>query len=277
MSSLLSRIKEEKEKAKLRKAEGNEEELSCTASSTHQFPSPPPPSSSSSTFRIPFVDHASITLSREITPISKWKVSDIDNIYYVPNIIDKEVANAMLAYIDSDGLCWTQLKTRKLKCYEKKQSESSMNEESFPSWLDTLCNCLVQNDVYHSSIEPNHVLINRYEEGEGILHHTDGPAYHDQVAIISLGSAAYFSFKRNIPTDMVGIIDGKEDVVKLHLEPESLLIFNGNAYSEYLHGIDADYDPTQMDSNLYDNKSFLSLDNIQFSSRTSLTIRRIIK
>ena len=271
MSSLLSRIKEEKKKAKFR-AEGSEE-----GSYTPSSLSLPLPASSSSVPCIPVADHAIVALSKEISPISTWKVSDVDNIYYIPDVVDKDVATALLAYIDSDELSWTQLKTRKLKCYEKGQGVPQINEESFPPWLESLCNCLLKCNVYHSSVEPNHVLINRYEEGEGIPHHTDGPAYHDQVAIISLGSAAYFSFKRNVPTSMVGIIDGREDIVKLVLEPNSLLIFNGNAYDRYLHGIEADCDPNQVDMELCDNRSFLSVDSIQFSTRTSLTIRQIIR
>ena len=276
MSSLLARIKEERKKAKSRA--GGDERDSSNNLSTFLLPAQPPLSPlSSSASSSPHIDQTLIAFSSYISPISTCKVSDVDNIYYIPNAIDSDVATALQAHIDSNGLSWTQLKTRKLKCFEKGSSGSTTNDDSFPRWLQTLCDCLIQYNAYHSSIQPNHVLINRYEEGEGIPHHTDGPAYHDQVAIISLGSPAYFTFKRNVPTDMVGIVDGKEDIVKLVLEPNSLLIFNGSAYSDFLHGIEANFDPSQIDVESCDNKPLLTLDNVQFSTRTSLTIRKIIR
>ena len=94
---------------------------------------------------------------------------------------------------------------------------------------------------------------------------------------MSLQSTAYFTFKRNVPTDMVGIIDGKEDIVKLILQPNSLLIFNRNAYNECLHGIEADLDPCHILIESCDNKNLVSIDDIRFGARTSLTIRKIIR
>lgn len=35
---------------------------------------------------------------------------------------------------------------------------------------------------------PNHVLVNEYRPGEGIMSHEDGPAYYPMVATVSLGA-----------------------------------------------------------------------------------------
>lgn len=35
---------------------------------------------------------------------------------------------------------------------------------------------------------PNHVLVNEYQPGEGIMPHEDGPAYYPMVATVSLGA-----------------------------------------------------------------------------------------
>lgn len=35
---------------------------------------------------------------------------------------------------------------------------------------------------------PNHVLVNEYRPGEGIMPHEDGPAYYPMVATVSLGA-----------------------------------------------------------------------------------------
>jgi len=44
---------------------------------------------------------------------------------------------------------------------------------------------------------PNHILLNSYEEGQGIAPHKDGPLYENKVAIISLGSADDLHFWRS--------------------------------------------------------------------------------
>ncbi len=42
----------------------------------------------------------------------------------------------------------------------------------------------------------NHVLVNAYLPGEGIMPHEDGPLYHPAVCILSLGSPAILRFWR---------------------------------------------------------------------------------
>jgi alkylated DNA repair protein alkB family protein 6 len=46
---------------------------------------------------------------------------------------------------------------------------------------------------------PNHVLINEYEPGQGIMPHEDGAAYWPVVATISLGSAIVFDIYEKNP------------------------------------------------------------------------------
>jgi len=82
---------------------------------------------------------------------------------------------------------------------------------------------------------PNHVLVNQYRPGEGIMPHTDGPAYDRWAAILSLGCAAVFDFWR----DHAHTTSGSPPVRSLLLPPRSLLVFTGKAYSAHLHGISA--------------------------------------
>ena len=83
---------------------------------------------------------------------------------------------------------------------------------------------------------PNHVLINEYEIGDGILHHTDGPMYHDIVAIFSLSSSCLMTFKRKLETHEIDSSnDG--DIFSVLLRPRSLLVFNNAVYTHYMHGI----------------------------------------
>ena len=100
--------------------------------------------------------------------------------------------------------------------------------------------------------------MNRYEHhlGKGILHHSDGPAYHDFVVIVSLQSSCYFTFKRKIPTTLIGTVEEKVNA-SLVLEPNSVLVFKSDAYNEYLHGIDANQELDANKIKLCDNFKLL--------------------
>jgi alkylated DNA repair protein alkB family protein 6 len=95
---------------------------------------------------------------------------------------------------------------------------------------------------------PNHVLVNEYRPGKGIMPHEDGDAYASVVATVSLGGGLCLDV---VPKP--GREDGDgEDVKKeedekkekewgiptrIFQEPRSLLITMGSAYRELMHGI----------------------------------------
>ncbi|OBZ74875.1 Alpha-ketoglutarate-dependent dioxygenase alkB 6 [Grifola frondosa] len=89
---------------------------------------------------------------------------------------------------------------------------------------------------------PNHIIMNEYCTGQGIMPHEDGPAYHPVVATLSLGSHAVFHYYRYSPHDEVGGAMGKAidpvPVMSLLLEPRSLVITTSSMYTALLHGID---------------------------------------
>lgn len=62
-----------------------------------------------------------------------------------------------------------------------------------PLWLSALTGKIYQ-DVRLFPSPINHVLVNEYLPGQGIMPHQDGPAYFPVVAIISLGSPAVMRF-----------------------------------------------------------------------------------
>ena len=96
----------------------------------------------------------------------------------------------------------------------------------------------------------NHVLVNEYQPGDGILPHQDGAAYYPAVAIVSLGCDAVMRFaprrdeteketekSNETKTSNDGSVSrGKFGVF---LPRRSLLVFDGVLYERYLHGIDA--------------------------------------
>ncbi|GAA5911907.1 uncharacterized protein JCM6883_000728 [Sporobolomyces salmoneus] len=106
----------------------------------------------------------------------------------------------------------------------------------------------------------NHCLVNEYLSSQGILPHTDGPAYQPCTTTLSLGSHTILSLRSNplsqatssssssspspdpaIPqssTTTEGATKNEEiDKLELFLPPRSLLILSSTLYSDYLHGI----------------------------------------
>ena len=98
----------------------------------------------------------------------------------------------------------------------------------------------------------NHVLVNEYQPGDGILPHQDGAAYYPAVAIVSLGCDAVMRFaprrdetsnetKTSLKDDD-GSFRSLRSVSRpfgVFLPRRSLLVFDGALYERYLHGIDA--------------------------------------
>ncbi|KAG8691825.1 hypothetical protein FRC11_008449 [Ceratobasidium sp. 423] len=100
----------------------------------------------------------------------------------------------------------------------------------------------------------NHIILNEYLPGQGITPHQDGPAYHPVVATLTLGSYAimeYYQYREPSPespgdpttkTTSGKVID-PEPILRLLLEPRSLVITHGALYTQHLHGISgAHYD-----------------------------------
>lgn len=75
----------------------------------------------------------------------------------------------------------------------------------------------------------NHLLINVYPPGVGIMPHFDGPLYREKVVVLSLGGPAIINF-----TDSY---KNSNKLARLLLEDQSIHIFENDAYTKYLHGI----------------------------------------
>jgi alkylated DNA repair protein alkB family protein 6 len=133
------------------------------------------------------------------------------------------------------------------------------------------------SDSPHGS--PNHVLINEYLPGQGIMPHKDGAAYHPVVCTVSLGSSIcldVYGTKEEGTTE-------NEPKWKILQEPRSLLITTGEMYTDHLHGIAEVEEEVNLGPSTVSNWELLrSTDEIiegRFKRlpRTSLTYRDVIK
>lgn len=126
---------------------------------------------------------------------------------------------------------------------------------------------------------PNHVLINEYPPGVGIMPHKDGSAYYPVVCTVSLGASLCLNLYRSRDD---GAIDS--DVAwRILQEPRSLLITTEDLYTDYLHGIadvDEDIDLNQgtiVNWPLLRASEVFSNGRNARETRTSLTYRDVLQ
>ncbi|KAF9052194.1 hypothetical protein BDZ89DRAFT_976698 [Hymenopellis radicata] len=112
--------------------------------------------------------------------------------------------------------------------------------KSFPNIIQRLSDTGVFATSPHG--RPNHIILNEYLPGQGIMPHEDGPAYHPVVATISLGSHSvfhYYAYNQEPDRDQR---DGRSisatPVLSVLLEPRSAVITTETLYEKYLHGIE---------------------------------------
>ncbi|XP_069842728.1 alpha-ketoglutarate-dependent dioxygenase alkB homolog 6 isoform X2 [Dendropsophus ebraccatus] len=117
-----------------------------------------------------------------------------------------------------------------------------MVPEKLPTWLQTYTDRISSLEVFGGN-RANHVLVNEYNPGEGIMPHEDGPLYYPTVTTISLGSHTLLDFyvpvnrQSSEEEDQVPMTEEQRNVLSLLLEPRSLFILREDLYKTYLHGI----------------------------------------
>jgi len=97
--------------------------------------------------------------------------------------------------------------------------------------------------------EPNHVILNEYLAGQGIMPHEDGPSYYPVVGTVSLGSHTVFHYyayssseSDRTAFDVAHLSSGHaihpKPILSVFLEPRSVIVTTGDLYASYLHGIE---------------------------------------
>lgn len=155
--------------------------------------------------------------------------------YFADWLSEEDAANLERAVRSARSDKWVQLRTsgRKLQQWGGIAGGSKSDQKTgpfpLPAYQTALADRLVKEGVFSPELRPNHVLVNEYMPGQGIMAHRDGPAYHNTVAIVSLGSPCIMSF--------FPYTEASTPRSALVLQPRSLLVFQGEAYDSYLHGI----------------------------------------
>lgn len=160
-------------------------------------------------------------------------------VHYVPNFIYEISEEELMQYLRM--IKWNYLRTRQTAVFGTlpEVSKEPIVSYSIPPFLEDFISRMIEFKIFDASMRPNNILINRYSSTEGILHHTDGPSYHDHVAILSLGSDCIISFRKKLESHEIGDkFDG--DLFSIVLRSCGLLYFHGDAYTKYMHGIAAE-------------------------------------
>lgn len=117
-----------------------------------------------------------------------------------------------------------------------------MIAETIPTWLQTYVD-KINNLGILGDRRVNHVLVNEYLSGQGIMPHSDGPLFHPIISTISCGSHTILELRRSKEEDTNVDVSSKTpkneslDSVQVLVERRSLLMIKDDAYHKYLHSI----------------------------------------
>ncbi|KAK9818464.1 hypothetical protein WJX74_005791 [Apatococcus lobatus] len=206
------------------------------------------------------------------------RVGKLPSVYLLPDFIDEIAEARLLSQVHSRGR-WKQLSGRRLQEYGGTvHQKHGLLQAPLPSWMRALTERVASETGLWNGALPNHVLLNAYPPGSGIMSHQDGPLYDPCVCILSLGCPATMHFKRKQPLHQQqqqqpgpgsGFVSSPDQTLRSRqhspesscqpvqaaetgaesathinpalsvlLMPRSLLIFRHSAYEECLHGID---------------------------------------
>ncbi|KAL3478732.1 hypothetical protein BJX99DRAFT_256147 [Aspergillus californicus] len=175
------------------------------------------------------------------------RIRPLEEAFYVADFITEEEEDYLLRKITSAPIpAWKTLSHRRLQTYPSSlTNNNTLLASPLPKWLTTpiisrFDALSLFGDAPHK--RPNHVLVNEYRPGQGIMPHEDGAAYYPLVATISLGGVVvldlYGKGRGNVNTGSGGG-DGGDRGPKYRIlqERRSLLVTRGAVYRDYLHGI----------------------------------------
>lgn len=212
------------------------------------------------------------------TILDEYKLSNIPSAaYYIPNILTESEEEYLISKVNSaPAPKWVTLKARRLQNWGGTPHNGKMIQEPIPDWLKSPIFAKLQqigiSFAENESSEPNHVLVNEYLPGQGIMPHQDGPLYHPTVATVSLGSHSILNFyphTNEISTNN----DAIQPQFSVLLEPRSLFVQTDQLYKTYLHGI-AEITEDNMEIFKPINAS-PSVKTLSRGTRVSLTYRRV--
>ncbi|KAI6202695.1 VWFA domain-containing protein [Aphelenchoides besseyi] len=148
------------------------------------------------------------------------------------------------------------------------------NDFIVKNWLQTIIDKLMTvKSAFSSDRRPNHVLINEYLPQQGIMPHTDGPAFYPLISTLSLGSSTCLDFYEPLQGGQKRSLEQRQ-IGSILLQPRSLVLIKDHAY-ELLHGI-RELQADTINEKVFNRPKSLPLgSSIERHIRISLTIRNV--
>ncbi|TFK36054.1 hypothetical protein BDQ12DRAFT_634403 [Crucibulum laeve] len=192
----------------------------------------------------------------EVPDIYKHRIKGHTSTFYVPNFItEAEEEYLTRKIVESSQHKWKNLANRRLQLWGGEVTPNGiLLSQPMPSFVDKypdIISRLRDMGAFQNSPHgaPNHIILNEYLPGQGIMPHQDGPRYHPVVATISLGSHCvfhYYQYKTedgHVTKEPSSVPDGEgksidsTPVLSVLLERRSVVISSGYMYTDRLHGI----------------------------------------
>nr|XP_046163181.1 alpha-ketoglutarate-dependent dioxygenase alkB homolog 6 isoform X1 [Oncorhynchus gorbuscha] len=212
--------------------------------------------------------------------LERYVVKDAPpTVYYIPDFITEDEESQLLQQVyKAPKTKWTQLSNRRLQNWGGLPRPKGMLGEKLPDWLLKYCERISALGAFAGKTA-NHVLVNEYKPGEGIMPHEDGPLYHPTVTTISLGSHTLLDFYRPISAQELDEVPQTEEsryLLSLLVRPRSLLILQDDMYERLLHGIQGTHHDslTERVANLL-TTGVLPGATLTRGTRVSLTVRHV--
>ncbi|KAJ8405793.1 hypothetical protein AAFF_G00312300 [Aldrovandia affinis] len=216
-----------------------------------------------------------------LTELEQYVVKDAPStVYYFPDYITEAEETCLLQQVyKAPKPKWTQLSGRRLQNWGGLPHPKGMLAEKLPGWLQPYAEKISALGVFAGKTA-NHVLVNEYDPGQGIMPHEDGPLYYPTVTTISLGSHTVLDFYHPINSVQEDTPQTEQSryLLSLLVQRRSLLVLQDDMYERFLHGIQGAAQDT-----LTDRVANLSLaradpgDCLTRGVRVSLTIRHVPK
>ena len=115
------------------------------------------------------------------------------------------------------------------------QNSQGMIAEAIPNWLAFYVGKINSiSGLFDEKHKANHVLVNEYCPGNGIMPHLDGPLFHPIISTISLGSSTNLDFYNQIEANETNKSTQLNDryLFSIYLKPRSLLVLSDRMYDE---------------------------------------------
>ncbi|CAZ81162.1 unnamed protein product [Tuber melanosporum] len=211
------------------------------------------------------------------------------SLHYYPAFLPQPTSSTLLQKIlQTPKPKWTHLSHRRLQSYPTSLTATTntlitppSSSPPLPEWLtEPMIPRMQELNIWAGAPHgaPNHVLVNEYLPGRGILPHEDGGAYWPVVGTVSLGGVIVL----DVYEKRMGGGKGRR-VGRVLLEDGSLLVTTGDMYTSYLHGIaevtvDEDLGPeTIANWELLGDKDRFKGGRSERGARISLTYRDVLK